>query len=181
VNILLALLLAAAPAVILPGPAARMIVEADGTRTLVHETIVDAPAAKVWQAISTAEGWRGWAAPVARFVGEDLLETSYDPGAPVGGPQMIRQQIVARIPGRMLVFRTVKAPAGFPDFETFAKVVNVIELVPQGEGRTLVRLTGTNYPDDEAGRRLFAFFQRGNGLTLAKLQALFAPNPAPER
>lgn len=166
---------AAAPA----APLSRTIVEADGTRTLVHEVVVDAAPAEVWRAISTPEGWTSWAVPVARGVEGDpaLLETSYDPAAAPGGPGTIRQLFVARIPGRMLAFRTVKAPAGFPYFETYAKVVNVFELIPQGEGRTLVRLSGVGYPDSEAGRRLLAVFERGNATTLDMLQARFAEGP----
>jgi len=187
-SLLLGLVLAAAspaaappPAARLPAPAARTIVEADGTRTLVNEVIVDAPAASVWRAVSTPEGWMGWAVPLARMVGEDLLETSYDPGTAIGGPSTIRQLFVARIPGRMIAFRTVRAPEGFPDFDTYARVVNVIELVPLGERRTLVRLTASPYPDTAAGRRLLAFFSRGNAATLADLRRLFAREPARQR
>lgn len=166
---------AAAPA----APLSRTVVEADGTRTLVHEVIVEAPPAEVWRAISTAEGWTSWAVPVARAVDGDpaLLETSYDPAAAPGGPATIRQLFVARIPGRMLAFRTVKAPAGFPDFDVYSKVVSVFELIPQGEGRMLVRLSGVGYPDSEAGRRLLAFFERGNAASLDLLRARFAEGP----
>ena len=100
-----------------------------------------------------------------------MMETSYDPAAPAGGPWTIRQRFVARIPGRLLAFRTVKAPQGFPDFDTYSKVVSVFELEPRGDGATLVRLTGTSYPDDEAGRRLLAFFERGNRVSLDMLEA----------
>lgn len=157
----------------------RKIVEPDGSNTLVHEVTVDAPAQDVWQAISTPEGWASWAVPVARTVDGDptLLETSYNPGAAPGGPDTIRQLFVARIPGRMLAFRTVKAPAGFPDFAIYAKVVSVFELVPLAGRRTLVRLSGVGYADSEAGRRLLAFFERGNAASLAMLQERFARGP----
>ena len=160
-------------------PSSRTVVEADGSRTLVHEVAVDAPAAEVWRAISTAEGWTGWAVPLARIADgdPDLLETSYDPAAAPGGPATIRQRLIARIPGRMLAFRTVKAPQGFPDFDTFARVLSVFELVPQGERRTLVRLTGVGYADTEAGRRLLGFFDRGNSASLDMLRSRFADGP----
>jgi uncharacterized protein YndB with AHSA1/START domain len=166
---------AAAPAPLV----SRTMVEADGTSTLVHEIRIDAAPAEVWRAIATAEGWTSWAVPVARVVDGDpaLLETSYDPAAAPGGPQTIRQLFVARIPGRMLAFRTVKAPAGFPDFDTYAKVVSVFELIPQSEGGTLVRLSGVGYPDSAAGRRLLAFFERGNAVSLDMLRARFADGP----
>jgi uncharacterized protein YndB with AHSA1/START domain len=169
----------AVPAAADVSPESRTIVEGDGTTTLVHEVAVDAAAADVWHAISTAEGWKSWAVPLARVVDGDpaLLETSYDPAAPPGGPGTIRQLFVARIPGRMLAFRTVKAPAGFPDFDVYSKVVSVFELVPQGEGRTLVRLSAVGYPDSDAGRRLLGFFERGNAASLAMLRKRFTEGP----
>ena len=135
-----------------------------------------APIADVWTAISTPEGWQSWAVPLARMVEDepDMLETSYDPAAPPGGPGTIRQLFVARIPGRLLAFRTVKAPQGFPDFETYSRVVSIFELEPRGPGSTFVRLTAHPYPDDEAGRRLLGFFERGNRSTLDALKARFA-------
>lgn len=152
--------------------------EADGTQTLAMEMTVDAPAAEVWQAIATPEGWRRWAAPVARIVPgeEDMLETSYAPDAKPGDATTIRQQFVAWIPGRMLAFRTVKAPQGFPNFDTYRKVVTVFELAPVGPGRTRIVLTAVNYPDTEAGRQLLGFFRQGNAEAMAKLrEALTKP------
>ena len=174
----LALVLAAAPTAQRPAPG-RIVAETDGARTLVHQVEIAAPVGDVWAAIATAEGWRSWAVPLARTVegAPDLIETSYNPAAVPAGPDTIRQQLIARIPGRLLAFRTVKAPEGFRDFETFAKVVNVFELEPRGESRTLVRLTGHPFPDDEAGRRLLDFFDRGNALSLDMLRRRFAEGP----
>ena len=174
--ILVLLLLASGPAFAAGEPVSRTIVEADGSRTLVHEVVIMAEPGAVWQAVSTPEGWVGWAVPVARMVEDSVLETSYNPSAAPGGPDTIRQLMLARIPGRMLAFRTVKAPRGFADFETFAKVVSVFELEPRNGG-TLVRLTTAGYPDSDAGRRLLAFFDRGNSLSLDMLRRRFAEGP----
>jgi hypothetical protein len=116
--------------------------------------------------------------PVAWASGPDVIETSYAATAVPGDPSTIRQQVLLRLPERLLVFRTVKAPAGFPDFETYAKVVNALELEPVGETRTRVRLTASGYADTEAGRRLLAFFERGNESTLDALKARFAGSAA---
>ena len=152
----------------------------DGSRSLSHEVVVEAPIGEVWRAISTPEGWQSWAVPLARTVeGEpDMLETSYDPAAPIGGPSTIRQLFVARITGRLLAFRTVKAPQGFTDFDAYSKVVNIFELEALAPDRTRVRLTGSPYPDTEAGRRLFAMFRQGNRASLDMLRRRFAEGPA---
>jgi uncharacterized protein YndB with AHSA1/START domain len=134
----------------------------------------------VWETISTPEGWRRWAAPVARPVpgANDMLETSYTPDAAPGDASTIHQQFVARIPGRMLAFRTVKAPEGFPHFESYRAVTTIFELSSAGEGRTRIVLTATGYPDTDAGRQLLGFFRQGNRETLEKLRSVLARNQA---
>ncbi|HWT13640.1 MAG TPA: SRPBCC domain-containing protein [Allosphingosinicella sp.] len=149
---------------------------ADGSHALAHEVLVDAPASEVWAAVATAPGWTSWAVPVAWSEG-DLLETSYSPGASRGDRTTIQQRIVARVEGRLIAFRTVKAPDGFPHFETFREVTHLLELEPAGDGRTRVRLTGTGYADSEAGRRLLDFFREGNRVSLDRLRRRFASGP----
>ena len=161
-----------------PSPAVMKARAPDGTHMMAHEVVVDAPAAEVWAAIATAEGWKSWAVPVAWSPSSDLIETSYAPTAAPGDPSTIRQQVLLRLPERLMVFRTVKAPAGFPDFETYAKVVSAFELEPAGDGRTRVRLTGTGYADTESGRKLLGFFERGNAASLDALKARFAGQAA---
>ncbi len=149
---------------------------ADGTHSLVHEAVVDAPAAEVWDAISTARGWMTWAVPVAWEQG-DILETSYSASATPDDPTTIRQQILTREPGRSLVFRTVKAPEGFPHFETYRQVASTFELEALDEHRSRVRLTSAGFPDNEAGRELLGFFREGNRATLEQLRRRFVSGP----
>ena len=158
--------------------------EADGTATLTHSLVVAAPPDAAWTAVSTPEGWKRWAAPLARWAeGEsDILETSYNPDELPGGPGAIWQRFVAAIPGRLLVFRTIKAPDEFPHWEDYKQVTSFLELEPVGDG-TRVRLTSTGYPDNEGGRALLSLFARGNAATLDALrQSLARPaeeTPAP--
>lgn len=152
--------------------------EADGTQTMTHEVLVPAPIADVWAAISTAEGWMRWAVPVARLSASDpdILETAYDKAAAPGGPATIQQRFLVRVPGRLLAFRTIKAPEGFPHWESYRQVSSVFELEAAG-GQTRVRMTSTGYPGTPAGRELVAFFRTGNADTLDKLRRLFEPAP----
>ncbi|HET9429229.1 MAG TPA: SRPBCC domain-containing protein [Allosphingosinicella sp.] len=149
----------------------------DGSMMLVHETLVEASVAQVWEAISTPEGWRGWAVPVAWTPEADILETSYNPAATPGDPSTIRHRLVASVPGRLMAFRTVKAPDGFPHFDTFARTTAMIELEPEGEGRTRVRTVSAGFPDDDAGRQLIGFFREGNRITLDRLRRRFSEGP----
>lgn len=149
----------------------------DGRSDLVHETVVAAPVEEVWQAISTVEGWRTWAVPVAWGPEPDVIETSYTRSAQPGDPSTIAQRIIAAVPGRLLVFRTIRAPERFPNFETYAQVTSVIELEPLGESRTRVRLTGAGYAGTDAGRQLLGFFREGNRISLERLRRRFETGP----
>lgn len=142
----------------------------NGAYALTHEVVVAAPIEKVWAAITTPDGWRNWAAPVARMAAGGLLETSYDPTAAPGGPTTIHQQVDAAVAPRVFAFRTVKAPAGFPHFDSYARVQSAFELEPIAPGMTRVRLTGSGYPDTEAGRQIMGFFRDGNRLSLERLK-----------
>ena len=178
-KLMIAFCLAAAPIGSAAQVTSQRIVEADGTSSLVHEVVVAAPRAEVWTAISTADGWRSWAAPVmwADPADAEVMEGSYDPAASPGQPQTIRQRILMRIPGRLIAWRTIKAPTGFPDFETFARVRSVFELAEAGARQTRVRLTMVGYADTESGRHLLDFFDRGNAVSLDRLRRRFATGP----
>ncbi|WP_374526333.1 SRPBCC domain-containing protein [Sphingopyxis sp.] len=156
-------------------------IEAGGTVTMTHNIVLAAPAEEVWAAISTPEGWEGWAAPLARWAeGEaDILETSYNPDELPGGPGAIWQQFVARIPGRLLVFRTIKVPDDFPNGEAYKRVTSFLELEADG-ARTRLRLTSTGYPGSEGGRALLGFFAKGNIVALQALQRHLAEPVEPE-
>ena len=183
---MLTLLIAAAVTQSQPLPLSRAAAEtisvsqgraADGTHMLVHELTVPAAQAEVWRAISTAEGWKSWAAQVAWAPAGDIIETSYTPTASPGDKSTIRQQVVVRIPERMIVFRTVKAPQAFPDFDTYQKVTSILEVEAVGAKRTRVRLTGVGYADTDAGKRLLGFFRQGNSASLGWLRDRFVSGP----
>jgi hypothetical protein len=170
-----AILAAAAPALAQEPVAVATQREADGTTTMTHEALVDAVMPDVWAAISTAEGWMTWAVPIAWISADDpdLLETSYDRADTPGSASTIQQRFLARIPGRLLAFRTIKAPEGFPHWDDYRRVTSVFELETVGE-RTRVRLTSTGYPDTAGGHELITFFERGNAETLEALRKRFA-------
>ena len=153
--------------------------EADGTLTLSHEVVVPAARDAVYAAVATPAGWRTWATPVSWVPADDAdaIEGSYNPAARPGGTDLIRQHFVARLPGRLLVFRTVRAPQGFPHFDVYQRVTIFIELESVDAGHTRVRLTGTGYVDNEAGRLLFGFFRGGNSISLGRLRQRFVSGP----
>ncbi len=176
----LAALLLSAPAA---APAQEVAIsdrhEADGTLTLSHEIVVPAARDAVYAALSTPDGWRTWATPVSWVPADDPdgIEGSYNPAARPGGTDLIRQHFLARLPGRLLVFRTVRAPQGFPHFDVYSRVTIFIELESVDAGHTRVRLTGTGYADNEEGRQLLGFFRYGNRISLERLYQRFVSGP----
>lgn len=164
---LIALSLAlAAPAVANSSDIASTIVEeSDGTRTLVHEAVIDAPVELVWWTLSTEEGWKSWGPGFAHF---DLrhggsIETGYHDGVERGDPRNIRHRIIAFVPERLLAIQVEHVPAGGPvDIEAVKAVWGVYELEPIGENRTRLRISGVGYGPDEASSQILEFFKSGN-------------------
>ncbi len=150
----------------------------DGRTNLTHELVVPAPPAEVYRAFATPDGWRTWAVPNAWAVPGDpeAIETSYQPGAALGDAGNIRQRFMLRVPDRLIVFRTVQTPPGFPHSDEFKQVTSVVELEPVGSG-TRVRLSGIGYPSGAAGTTLAGFFREGNRTSLEQLRARFVSGP----
>lgn len=151
-------------------------VEANGHRIIQLSVEISAPAAEVWSALITPEGWRRLGVSYADvdFRTGGIIETGYAPDATAGAVGNIRNQIVAYVPGRMLAIRNVQAPPGFPHATEYAATATVLELVPVGEGRTRVTLTATGFAPGPAYDALHAFFLSGNGRTLEMLRDSFA-------
>jgi uncharacterized protein YndB with AHSA1/START domain len=166
------------------GPAAADVVESetrlpDGSRILTHAVVVDATVAAVWDAFTTAEGWRSWAAPFARVdlrVG-GLIETSYTPGAVPGDSANIHNRILSYLPPRMLSIQAVQAPPGFPHADKVSHLHSVIELEAAADGRTRVTISGLGYATGTEYDELMEFFRQGNAWSLNRLRERFATGP----
>lgn len=170
------LLLAAAPP---SAVAAQEVTDRQGARTQILTVEVAASRDDVWKAMTTAEGWRKWAAPVAwtRSRSPLVIETSYDTSARPDGPQTIKQQFERMEPRRSFSFRTIKAPATFEGFETYSKVVTDVSLTPLGANRTRVRFVSGPFPATAEGSRLYGFFLEGNRFTLERMARVLAKEP----
>ena len=154
-------------------------VEADGDRVLQLSIVVTASPAQVWDAFTTAEGYRAWVAPVSAVdlrIGGDI-EASYDPTAKIGGPDNIRNRIVAYVPQRLLSFRNVQAPKALPHRELFGDIVTTLEIEDLGAGRSRVSLTSVGYAPGEGFDVLYRHFEWGNAYSLNELKKRFETGP----
>ena len=164
-----------------PSPVTTVLTtEADGTVTLDQRVVVNASPAQVWQALSTGDGWRGWAAPfaVVDFRLGGFIETSYRPDAQAGSPENIRNQIIAYLPQRMLAIRNVQAPPKAPfDVPTFQSLHTVVLLEPLGDRATTVAVVQPGFRSGEPYDGVLKHFRWGNGWTLEQLKKRFDTGP----
>ncbi len=161
-----------------PGVSNTSYVDAAGQKALQLSMDVPAPPHAVFQAFTTADGFKSWAVAVARI---DLrtggeIESSYDPKAAIGDPDNIRNQIVTFIPDHLLVIRNIQAPKGFAGQGEFQKTVTVVEFDPIAGG-TRVRLTNTGYGAGPEAQTVYGHFEWGNAYTLAELRKRFEKGP----
>jgi len=152
--------------------------KADGSRTIQLSTWLPAPPSEVYRTITTPEGWKTWAVPVA--FGESrvggLMETSYNPAAKPGDPGNIVQEFLTLTPERRASFRTTKTPEGFPNADLYMKTVTIIDLAPERAG-TRLTFTHEGFGTEPGFAQLYDFFLKGDVQTLEQLRKRFETGP----
>ena len=126
---------------------------------------VAAPSDRVWEALSTDAGLRGWVAPVVHvdLMNGGVMEASYSTDARIGDRDNIRNQIIAYVPGRMIVFHNIHVPRQAPpDFALLAALRTVIEIEPIDAGHTRLVESGVGYGEGPGFDALYAHFSGGN-------------------
>ena len=172
----LALVLAATPALATPGHpdvVDTSSIDAGGARVLQLSIDLNAPTKAVWDAFTDPIQIKRWEAPLAIV---DLrqggtMEESYNPKATPGDAQNIRHDIIAYVPGRMLVFRNTNAPSALPGRESYKQVVSILEVQDLGNGRARLILSQTGYAKTPAFDGLYAFFSEDNAELMETLKA----------
>lgn len=160
-----------------PAPVeSEIITEPDGTRTLIHRTVIDAPPAKVWTAFSTEEGWKYWGVAFARMDVRNggSIESGYVPDATAGDPRNITHRILAMVPERLMAIQVSKAPPEPIDPELFKSMWAVYELEPLPGERTQLTISGYGYGEGEQYDRMLSFFERGNAYSIKLMRTNLA-------
>lgn len=158
----------------------RSFVTAAGDRVQQLETVLEAPVDEVWSLLTTEAGLRSWMAPV---VGVELRnggrwEASYDPTKEIGDPGNIVNEIVAFIPGRLLVLRVQAAPPDYPlDLDLVRAARAVYELEPLDDGRSRLRVSGVGYGTGEEWDRIYQIGLSGNRASLEELHKRISSGP----
>jgi uncharacterized protein YndB with AHSA1/START domain len=142
----------------------------------VTEGTVAAPVADVWAALTTREGQESWNvahADIELKLG-GKMRTHYNPAGQIGDPNTIENIILSFEPRRLLVLQVQNPPEKFPYKTAIKKMWTVIYFEEVGPSLTRLRLVGTGYGEDEESQKLRSFFEKGNAMTLKKLQDKFA-------
>ena len=157
---------AAEPAKIVKGTAS------DGTRFYEDSLVVRAPVKTLWAAFTDTEAYRKWSVPVAAidFRLGGVVEASYDPKGHLGDPQNVKNEFIAYIPERLLVFRNIQAPDRLPGKEAYGKTVKTVEFQPLGPSETRVTVSGVGFAAGEDFNKLYAFFSAGDAEMLESLK-----------
>ena len=147
---------------------------------LVTEGVVNAPIEKVWKAFTDKSVIEQWMVAKTEF---DLKigatwRTSYSKDSNLNDDTAIHHTILAFDPGRMLSFRTIKPPKGFP-YPAITNTWTVLYLEPVGAARTRVTARMMGFQDDDQGAKMRAFFERGNKMELDALVRFFDTGVSP--
>ncbi len=160
-------------------PSSAPVVHAASDTQVIEKTL-RASLRDVWEAFTTAEGFKKLGVAhcdVDMRVG-GLIRTHYNPKGVLGDEGTIHNEILAWEPLRMLAFRIHKPPQNFPFSEaTWKSTWSVATFSDLGDGRTHIRLAGMGYPATEEGQKMRKFFEQGNQWVLDNLQRRFEESP----
>lgn len=137
----------------------------NGERVLRIETIVPASAEKVWRALTTTDGWKGWAAPVVAvdFRIGGTISTHYDANARIGSPGTIQLGIVNYLEKEMIALK-VKLTAQFPE-KARAEDQNlqeIVQIIPIDSSQTKVVSSMVGWGNGKEWDEVYRFFAKGN-------------------
>lgn len=145
------------------------------TAPVVHEAIIQAAPAALWDVWTTSEGFKvlGPAhADVDLKIG-GLIRAHYNPQGVLGDPGTVQNVILAFEPLRMLTIRIQQPPEGFPFMNVYDQMWTVVTQTDLGDGRTHVRIAAHGFTAAEESQAMRRFFDQGNLYTLRRLQAHF--------
>jgi uncharacterized protein YndB with AHSA1/START domain len=148
---------------------------AQPSSAIVTEAIVNAPVPEVWAAWTTKAGVESWMTAKTAIdvqVGA-TWKTSYSPESTLDDEKAIHHTILAFDPERMLSFKTIRPPQGFPWPSLISQTWVVVYLEPRGD-QTKVTVKMFGYTASDDSQKMRAFFERGNQITMDALVTRFS-------
>jgi uncharacterized protein YndB with AHSA1/START domain len=151
----------------------------DTTRVLQQSLVVPSSIKEIWAALTTTEGIKTWAVPVANvdFRVGGIWESSYNRSGSIGAPGNIKNRYLSYLPMRMISFQAINAPPTFQYPEVLSEVFSVIELEELGPRSVRVTASVVGFKNNEAHDVVYKFFDNGNASTLRNLYQRFMNGP----
>ena len=154
----------------------------NGERVQRIEIVVPGVSAEqVWTMVSTAEGLRGFVAPVTdvelKYNGH--YYTNYQPGSKIGDPGTIYNTVLAYIPLEMLAIHVKLGKAIFPATVADADQLNaILQIKDLGDNRVRVSETMIGWQTGEDWDKVYKFFETGNAYALGQLYKALTVGPS---
>ena len=102
------------------------------------------------------------------------MKTQYDPKGTINDAKAIVNTILSYESMRMLLLKVTKSPQGFPFPNAITNMWTVVYFAAEGEQATRVREVCMGFGADDESSKMREFFNRGNAITLERLQKRFA-------
>ncbi|HEY1632123.1 MAG TPA: SRPBCC domain-containing protein [Rhizomicrobium sp.] len=152
-----------------------------GHRVQQLSVVINAPAAKAWDAFTTDAGYVAWVAPVGHVAldgGGGMMEASYSFKSKIGDPDNIKNEIVAYLPGRMIAIRNAHVPKGAPFDPVLIRTIRTIVTFDDlGNGKTKVTESGVGYGEGAGYDLMYKHFHDGNAEEFDALADSFDKGP----
>jgi len=147
-----------------------------GEKVLRLEFVIPVEKQEAWNLLTTANGWKKWAAPVVSIdlkVG-GLILTNYDKNKTVGDSGTIRLPILNYLEGEMITLKVILTET-FPQKvrEEDKNLQEIIQIVYLGKGKTRITSSMIGWGSGTDWDKTYAFFAKGNQWSYEQLAKLF--------
>lgn len=147
-----------------------------GEKVLRHEFILPVDKNVAWELLTTADGWKKWAAPVVSFdlkVG-GLILTNYDKNKTVNDSGTIRLPIINYLEGEMITLK-VNLNENFSEKvrKEDENLQEIIQIKDLGNKKTKVVSSMIGWGKGTEWDKVYDFFTKGNIWSYEQLTKLF--------
>ena len=147
-----------------------------GEKVLRLETTIPVDKKEAWKLLTSADGWKKWAAPVVSIdlkVGGVIL-TNYDTTKTVNDSSTIRLPIINYIEGEMLTLKVeLNNSFSLKAQQEDQNLQEIIQIIPVGKNNTKIVSSMIGWGIGEHWDKTYDFFTKGNEWTYEQIAKLY--------
>lgn len=127
----------------------------------------------VWNAFTTTDGLKSWAAPLADidFRVGGKWRANYNKDGKLGDETTIENTILCYDPKRMLSLKATGFPKGFEFVDAAKETWSIFYFTKLSDSKTKITIVGLGYTDSEQSKKMRAFFKPANKYSMDQLKA----------